>query len=95
MKNRLLAVGVLLLGIAAVGKVALSFIQHTDKLKQQQEEQLFKKQELQRSEIERIRLSAIITNCNQEAIKAAADFKGDDELYNTAYRLCLRRSGLE
>ena len=102
LKDRLLAVGVLLLGAAALGRVALSWVQHVadSKLRQRQEQ-------LRQDEV--VNREDIIKNCHSQATQAipayldALNKKGVkyvddwdyDKQYEGFYRDCLREHGLE
>ena len=95
MRNRLLAVGVLLLGIAAIGKVGLSWVQQIESSKQQKRQEESQKLEQVQRHQEQMHREAIVKACNTEAIQAAAQFSGGDDLYKAAYLMCLRKNGLE
>ena len=93
MKDRLLGFGVLLLGIAAVGRVALTWIEFGQKsVRQAKQEELDRQDKLSRIEI--------IKTCSNGTSKAlvealAGGGAGSEQLYDWGYKVCLRAKGVE
>ena len=103
MKNRVFATGVLLLGIAAIGKVALSWVDYNNESRREKEKQELQHQQEQAVRERQAYLDSLIKSCNAEASHAAAEvmkagsyMTGDiNTIYKEFYTLCLRKSGLE
>ena len=101
-KNRILAVGIFLLGVAAIGRVCLSWVEYSDK----QQEKIRQSENSAQSEVTR---GLTVQACDSEAEQNAAatyknkfqgspDYKEGFHLkddYEAYYKRCLRSHGID